>query len=191
MARLDKKLNIIIDVEMADGSKGYVHSMPISREVFEQHFLVISKVVTAIYVEGLTTLGGPRIAALLLRQIARDLGVWEGPGGVQEALMAELRRLSNLALSTAAGWTLIPLQEAIDKKLIDDDSLVEMENALVFFIVVSSTFRRNQLIQTLNSMGGLWATRCTQSNATEFVASLRTSTETAISGTSAASSEPT
>lgn len=141
MAGIDKKLNVVVGVDMADGSDGFVHAMPLSREVFETHFLVISKMVAAIFGEGLTIIAGPRVASLMLKKVATDLGVWDTPGGVKDGLMLEIRRLSNLAVSTPGGWSSIPLQEAIDKRLIDDESLSELENALVFFTAVSAIMR--------------------------------------------------
>ena len=60
---INRKLNLVIPIERADGSQIFTHSTPISAEVFDKYFLVIAKTFSAIYSEGLGPLGGPRVAA--------------------------------------------------------------------------------------------------------------------------------
>ena len=75
--KIDKKLNLVIPIETDDGTL-YVHSMPIRREIFDTYFLVLSKTFAAIHGEGLGEIAGPRVAALILKKIAMDTGMWEG-----------------------------------------------------------------------------------------------------------------
>ena len=51
--RLDKKLNLVIPIE-DDERTIYVHSMPISKQVFEANVFIISKTLSVLYEEGLT-----------------------------------------------------------------------------------------------------------------------------------------
>ena len=59
--RLDNKLNLITEIETDDKATIFVHSTPISRDVFEKYFLVISKTFASIISEGLSFISGPRV----------------------------------------------------------------------------------------------------------------------------------
>ena len=80
--RIDRRLNLVIPIDGAAG-RFYLHSMPVSRVVFEQYFLVLAKTFSAIYGEGLSALSGPRVAAMMLKRIAQRDGSWEGQDGVE------------------------------------------------------------------------------------------------------------
>lgn len=181
---LDRKLNLVVPVDRADGVKVWVHATPISRAVFETYFLTISKTFAAIYNQGLGAMAGPRIAGLMLKKVATEDGVWEGAGGVEGGLLAEIRRLATLVCpaDSAGGWQQIPFQEAVDRKLLDEGDVSEVENILVFFIVASAMHRRADLPDVLGIASSLWSAQTTSSNSTEFTGSLQTSTETASIG---------
>lgn len=182
--RIDAKLNIVIEVETADGSV-FVHSTPLSRDVFERYFLVIGQTFAELVGKGLSLLSGPRVAALLLKDVAQRGRVWDGPGGVANGLMAEVRRLSNVIMPGPAGWRTVPLQDAIDKQLLSEDDIAEVEGLIVFFICVSAMSRKSEIAPVLEQMA-LWGVRTTSLNCTEWLGFWRTSTETAT-GTAAAS----
>lgn len=183
---IDKKMNLVVPVYQDDGTTTYVHSMPISREVFEKYFLVLSKTFSAMHAEGLGFLAGPRVASLLLRQIATDMGAWDGEAGVKRGLVGEMIRLTNVI----APGGIIPMQEAVDQKVFSPDDLSEVENAITFFTVVCSMHRKNVLASILEQVAKLWGGQCTLFNCTDFAASLRTSTVTEDSTKKAASSVP-
>lgn len=172
--RIDKRLNIITEVQTETGSV-FVHSAPISRDVFEKYFLVISKTFAALIGEGLAFISGPRVAALMLKKIANDMGTWEGKDGVSNGLVAEIRRLSNLVMPTENGWKTVPFQDAIDKELLSDSDIAEVEGNIVFFICASAMSRKNELKAVLERMV-LWGSSIMLLNSTEFAASLPIST---------------
>lgn len=190
--RISRRLNLVLPVDTERGEI-YVHSTPISREVFERHFLVLSKTFAAIYQEGLTVTAGPRVAALMLRQIATDMGVWEGPDGVENGLVAEIRRLTNVITpKEEGGYQILPYHDALRQKLLDADDVSEIEGVLSFFTVVSQMHRPNDLVTILAGMGSLWGVQTTLSNSTEFASSLPISTTAATTGeTSTPSAENT
>jgi len=179
--RLDSKLNLVTEVETGEGSV-FVHSMPISREVFEKYFLTISKTFASIISEGLSFISGPRVAAMLLKKTAIDQGVWEGRDGVSNGLMAEIRRLSNVIVPSENGWQTMPFQDAIDKKVMDQEDIAEVEGLVCFFICASAMSRRNEVQGVLDRMR-LWGSLTTSLNSTAYAASLPTSTETETSTT--------
>ena len=186
--RLDDKLNLVLPVVRDDGSTIYIHSTPISRDVFETYFLVISKTFSEIYTEGLNVVSGPRIAAMMLRKVATEMGIWDTVGGVRDGLMQEIRRLSNVVYPADNGWATLPLSVAAERKIIDSEDIWEAENTIVFFIVNSTMHKKRMMPSVLERMRDLWAIQTSQLNSTGFLASLATSTETANSGGTAVAS---
>ena len=168
--RLDKALNLVIPIDNDDG-RIYVHSTPVSREVFEKYFLAISKTFAAIYSEGLNVLAGPRVAALMLRQVSKDLDIDTG-------LIDEIRRLSNVIVAGKP----VPLEVALNQGVLSAEDYHEAEGMIVFFICVSAMHKRSLVASILAEMCGLWASGTTLSNCTEYANSLPTSIETASSG---------
>src|SRR6516164_2340569 len=124
--KLNRKLNLVLTVETGDGPV-HIHSAPISREVFEDNFLVISRAFTAVYTNGLGPVTGPRVAALLLRDEAKKLNVWER---TQQSLMAEIYRLTNVIASSEGGWETMPYDVAKKRGVIDEDAAAEVENCI-------------------------------------------------------------
>ena len=175
-----RQLNLIVHIELASGATGHVHAAPVSRQVFEDHFLVMTKTLTALYQEGLGSTTGPGVAYLMLKRTASNMGIWDE---VNARLIAEIHRLANVAMPAAdgRGWSLTPLHDVIRDSLIDEEQLGELNNALVFFILASAVQKRSQRPSTIENMCGIWETSTTRSALTEWIASLPTSTGTETS----------
>lgn len=185
-SRVNRKLNLVIPVDTAGGAL-YVHSIPISREVFERYWLPISKAFAGIYGQGLSVMAGPRVAALMLKKVSEEAGLWEGPDGVEKGLMNEIRRLTNVAVPNRVngGWEVVPYDDVVRQKRLDPDDLSEIENALVFFICASSMHREAEIQNILTGMSLLWGAQTTSSSCTEYANSLPTSTVIDSSGETA------
>lgn len=179
--RIDRKLNIVFEVERDEGNV-WVHSAPITQETFEQFVLPIAKTFTQIYAEQLNIVAGPRVAAMLLKRNAQSLGMWEGPMGVQNGLFNEIRRLTNVIVPVDRGWSTMPLHDAMQKDLFTEKEASEVEGEICFFIVLSAMHKKTILPTILEGMTGLWDVRIELSNCTEFANSLPTLTETESSG---------
>lgn len=175
--RIDKRLNLVVPVDTDRGTL-YVHSTPIAAEVFEQNFLLVSKTFSAIYGHGLGPRAGPRVSSMLMARIAENGDELES----HAALMAEIRRLSNVLVPGPGGWETVPLQEAVDKGSMERIDASEVENAIVFFTVCSAMHRRSELPEILDGAAKLWGAQTTPLNCTGFAASLQTSTEEGSSG---------
>lgn len=187
--KINRKLNLVTTVS---GESGLVHfhSTPISVELFERYFLPISKTFAAIYQEGLSITAGPRVAALMLRKVSEDMGVWEGPEGVKDGLMEEIKRLTLVLANTGKGWQMLPIDVAVAQNLIDPEDVTEALGGIVFFTLASSVHKRTMVKGVLNSMCGLWGQEVTLQTATEYLASLRTSTPVENSGVTLAQELP-
>lgn len=186
--KLDEKGVAVLDANkkpvMVQPVRAYVHSTPLSREVFEKHFMVIARTFTAIYGGGLGQFGGPPIAMLLLKSVAEQQNAWEGDDGVRLGLVEEIRRTTTVMLpgEQGKGWQPVPLGVAVNRGAIDADDKSEVENAIVFFIVVSAMHKRAERRAILESVVDLWGAQISLLNSTDFAASLSTSTATANSG---------
>lgn len=175
--RINERLNLVLTVDRADGSTAYVHATPIRREIFDLHFLVLTKTLTSMYAQGFGPGTCQRMAARMLREVAKGMGVWEGPSGVQATLMIEIRRLSNAIVPSANGWETMPYEDAVSTKRFDEDDIDGVENSLVFFTAASWVHSMKELGDEIYPM-----LETTSSNCTAFTASLRKSIEDASSG---------
>ncbi|WP_324028584.1 hypothetical protein GC087_14440 [Pantoea sp. JZ2] len=177
--KIARNMNFVLPVE-TDMGAGYVHATPISKEVYRQHFYILSKTFSAIFSEGLGVVAGPRVAYLMLEKISQDLGVWDGDTGVRNTLLNEIIRLSNLVYPVEGkGWDTAPLDVAIGRKVIEPE---EALGELVFFTCVSSINKPQQAREVMEQVGGLWGSAISSSTLTEWIASLPTSTHPASSG---------
>jgi hypothetical protein len=178
--KLNRKLNLVMDVETGEGII-HVHSVPISREVFEDNFLVISRTFTAVYTNGLGPVTGPRVAALLLKQEAEALGVWPR---TQQSLMAEIYRLTNVIAPGPTGWESMPFDVAKKRGILDDDAAAEVENCIVYFTCASSIHLKAELTVATEGLSTLWGAQTISSNAMEYTRSLPILTQEETTGES-------
>ena len=201
--RIDNKLNLVIPIYgsevaktdadgkavLADGKPvkiqpviAYVHSTPLPAETVEKHFLILGQTFSAIFNQGLGAAAGPGMAMRLMKRIAQRTGEWEGDDGVERGVIEEMRRCTMVIVPGPSGWTPIPLQVAVDRKVIDDEDRMEVENAIVFFISVSGTLFRAERKTMLQSACDLWSAQISSLSASAFAASLPKSKGTGNSG---------
>jgi hypothetical protein len=179
--KINRALNLVIPIESEKGQI-YVHSTPISREVFEQYFLVISKTFAAVFSQGLGAIAGPRIAYLMLKQTSEEMGVWVGPNGVANGLVNEIVRLSNVFMTGKKGWQSVPFQIAVDKEVLDEETISEILGELIFFTCVSMMNKKAQVKPIMDTVNGLWGSLTTSLDTTEYINSLKTLTEVENTG---------
>lgn len=193
--KIARDLNLVQSIETDLGTI-HVHSAPLSREVWENYFLVLAKTYAAIFSEGLTIVAGPGMANLLLKRIAMASGVWAGASGVEQGLLPEIRRLTNVVVPSGSGWQTMPYEELLRGDLLDKEDVSSVEAAIVFFTCASAVLRGRQNRSKLEILtGGLrnaWGASSTSSDVMAFAASLPTLTPAETTGASrpAASSVP-
>lgn len=189
--RIDEQLNVQIPIDRADGSVVWVHATPISQQVFEMYWMILAKVHAQIYGMGLSIIAGPRIAALMLKEIAIQSGSWEGPTGVAIGLMAEMRRLANVIVPQKdGGWAPFPLDVARQHGMLAPEDAAEVEGILVFFSLGWRMHRRNERVAILEGAMRLWGASTSSANLSDFVASLLISKETASTGETPPTTSP-
>lgn len=181
--KIDRKLNLVIPIEREDDlGPLYVHAMPLSLPAFQRHALVIAKTFSAIYTQGLSFVAGPRVAAMLLKEIAEDLGRWDGEDGVEMGLIFEMRRTAHLICPTPDGWQRLVLDDAVRRGLLDEEELSEIEGILIFFMVASAMHRGQEQTIALTGMARIWNAQLSSLGCTAFLNSLPTSTPADSSG---------
>lgn len=205
--KIDKRLNLIVPVygdpvplldekgkpvlgedkqpRMMTPVIAHVHSVPLSEEVVDRHFMVLGQTYSAIFSRGLGIAGGPAIAMRLLKQIATETNVWEdrdGEVGVKNGLVEEIRRLTTVIIPGKDGWQQVPLQVAVDGGNISAEDRTEVENAIAFFIAASAVLNRAMRRPMLEAAAELWGAHVSSSTSTELASSLGTSTVTGSSG---------
>jgi hypothetical protein len=166
---IDRKLNLVLTVERGDGSILHVHSTPVRQAIFTQYYKIIAKTFSQIYSGGYGVTAAPRIAAMLLRDVAAEEGSKEG---VQNGLINEIHRLTNVLVLGNAGWETLPLEDALKRGLLDEDDASEVENAVVFFTVASAMHKRTDLRGVLGAVQGIWGGRLVSSTCTVYASSL-------------------
>lgn len=187
--QINKRMHFVVPMYGEDGKTiaAYAHSTPLPSEVVDVNFMLLAQTFSSIFNQGLGEAAGPAVAARLLRQIATNTGIWEDEKKQPlrgQVLMEEIRRLTNIIVPGEPGqpWRQLPLQTAVDLGSISPEDKSEVENAVVFFIVVSATLPRAQRKSMLEGAAELWSAQLSFSNSTEWAASLKTSTGTGNSG---------
>lgn len=180
--RIDRKLNLVVELPRDEEGTIYAHATPISREVFDAYFLPMSVAFSRLWTEGLTTVTGPRVALRMLRKVSEERKIWDGSEGVEAGLVQEMRRLTNVVMRGRDGWGAIPLYTALKDDMLSGEEIETIDNHVCFFTLASALFRRRELVPILEVTNDLWGTSSVSSSCTEFAASLPTSTEDASFG---------
>ena len=186
---IDRSLSLVIPLERDAGDLLYVHSTPISSQVYDSYWRVLARTFSDINMQGLGAMG-PRIAAKMLRDVAEEMGVWSDDPrakriGVERGLIAEIRRLTNALVPGEKGWELIPIDDAVKSGHVDEEDLEEVDGILVFFTAGSHLFRKATRTELLTGALAPWGARIESLSCTEFLKSLTTSTAGESTGVSA------
>jgi hypothetical protein len=180
--KLNRKLNFVVEVETDSGSSAWVHITPILTETFKTYYATISRAYTELFTGGGGDITGPRVAAFVIEEHAKKLGVWDGKDGVRHGLMEEIRRLSNVVMLTDRGWETLPYSDAVRMKAFSPDDFQEVDHALCFFTLVSAMAPRAQQKGHLEFMAQFWSVRPEPLDFTAFAAGLKTSNVVESSG---------
>jgi hypothetical protein len=189
--KINKDLNLVLTVEREDGDAIHVFHTPILRETFEKYYRVISKVMTAIYAEQMSFFSGPSICSLLLKETAEntlrpngDDTWWDGEDGVENGLVEEIRRLTNVLVLGPSGWDVIPYSVALKRDIFTQDEMGEVEGSLAFFTFSSRMKMHPVASKGLSAAATMFGWQLTSLTLMEYKTSLMMSIEDEISGES-------
>ena len=171
--KIDRKLNLVLSLTRDEGVEVFVHSTPISRAIYESHFLVLSKTISAMYEEGLAPGICSRVAMMMLKKVAGKTGDTDS---VERALLPEIWRLTNVLMPTERGWETVPFQTVINNGMLSEEDIAEVQNFLTFFTAASWVHKKAELETVIYPLLLASGGSTTSLNCTEYVSSLRTST---------------
>jgi hypothetical protein len=182
--QIDRKLHIVIPIEQEDGSTVYVHSTAIDSMVFDKYYKPIAIAHGAMFADSLGPWAAPRVADKYLREAAkglttRDYDCW---ADVQKGLLAEIYRLTNVAMLGERGWEPLPYDVAKKQGVFSPDTISQIEAALVFFTLGYAMYPVKSRRAILDSGMSLWDSHCELSSFTEFMSSLPTPTRAENTG---------
>lgn len=176
--RISKNLNIVIKVDTEKG-EAFVHSSPISRDVFEKYYNELGQVFTD-SMKGVDqahmALSAPQLAYPSLKSISKARGSWDGQDGVKNGLINEIIRLSNIVYAGDKGWETKPFHIALKDGILNEDDEAEVLSNLVFFTVVSKVAPKDLRTSFLEIVGQLRDWEFTSSDSTQYMTGLPTST---------------
>ena len=168
---INRKLNLVLPIELDEHRKIYFHSMPISVEVFDANFWLLTQTLSSLYAHGIGPSMSPRIALRALRDTAKEI---DRDSDISANLVNEIYRLTNVIMpnTNGGGWVIVPYSEVKNKKLVDESILLEVENAIVYFIVASALHLRSELEMAYQGLISIWKAETTSSTPTEYMRSL-------------------
>lgn len=167
--KIDRKLNIVIPVETESKGLIYVHSTPISRDVFEQFYLELGKVFSQCFDainQAHLALTAPQLAYPALKTMSIKAGNWED---VKKGLINEIIRLTNITFIGEKGWESIPLDLAIKREILDEDEESEVLSALTFFTAICRVAPKDLRMSFLEMAGSLRSWEFTSLDSTEYL----------------------
>ena len=167
--KIDRKLNIVIPIETESKGLIYVHSTPISRDVFEQFYLELGKVFSQCFDainQAHLALTAPQLAYPALKTMAIKAGNWEE---VKKGLINEIVRLTNVLVTGEKGWESIPLDLAIKREILDEDEESEVLSALTFFTAICRVAPKDLRMSFLEMAGSLRSWELTSLDSTEYL----------------------
>lgn len=133
---LDKRLNLVLEVERDDKSVVYVHSIPISRQMWKTHYTFLSMAITSMYDDGFP----PSMCARICYQRMQELAEQHKDrfGDLSRTLFAEIWRLTTILVPTDHGYEDIPFYNVMKNgKDLDQDNIEEVQNFICYFTAAS------------------------------------------------------
>lgn len=178
--KIDRNLNLVMQVQTSKNGVVYVHSASIGRSVFEQFYLELGKVFSQCFDsvnQAHLALSAPQLAYPALKSIATKAGNWDGVGGVKFGLVNEIARLTNVLIATEKGWETLPFDVAVKREILDEDEEAEILSSLVFFTAISKVAPKDLKNSFLEMAGALRNWELSSLDSTEYMNGLLISTK--------------
>ena len=197
--KINENLDIVLDIRQNEDGKPTlrVFHVPISRDVFELNYRILSATFSEVWAPGSfhAMSVGPRISSMVLKDVARRQSEAsdETPDdrtNPAASFLSEIKRLSMILCPTPSGWEKIPVQSAISKGIIDEEEWQEVESVLVFFTCAFHLAKRSERESRMKILLGLLKGQPASSLSMESTDSLPISMPTGTSSYRIQSSVP-
>jgi hypothetical protein len=183
--KIDRRLNLVLNITSDDDSVIWVHHTPIRREIFETHFLLLTKTVAAMYEQGLPPPMAARITLLMMRKTAKDMGLLYETQ-LEQGLLPEIWRMTNCLVQglgqNPKGWLMVPFEKVLADKMISEDDASEVRNQVCFFTGASWVHRQSERDQMIYPMLIGSGSQTTSLTPMDWINSLPTSTPSESTG---------
>lgn len=133
--KIDEKINLVMPIQRGDGRTYWVHSTPISAEVFAEFYDPLGRVFNKLYTGGIGMVAGPKVAYFALRDLCMQTETWEGVQGIENTLCNEIWRLTTVLIPGVNGWDMLPFSDVMRREMMTPREIQEVKNGLVFFTV--------------------------------------------------------
>lgn len=180
--KIDASTNLVFPI--TDKINGY--HVPISHEVFELNYRILSATKAAIESKGVHyQMGsGPQVATLTLLDEATKDAIERGDVDENEipdisdahALLGEIKRLTTVMVPGNEGYNIIPVNLAVTEGEFDKEDWSEALSALVFFTCHYYMVKKRNRISLATATALLLGGSITSLSAMAFTESLPTST---------------
>lgn len=139
--KINRRLNIVLDVTRSDNTIVHVHSIPITRETYEANWLFLHKTISRIYGQGFHVGAALRIGYKMMQALAKEMQIEQQ---INESLFAEIWRLTNVAYYDKGGKVTATFYDVMRDGILDEDDIEEVKNALCFFTSASWVHGREE-----------------------------------------------
>lgn len=179
--KIDKKLNLVTNINREDGSIVYLHVTPFPYEVVEEYCVLLGNLFTN-FITQVGPLGSARVAAMMLKKRLKQEQEARLEDGKSLSdlpksltLVDEIQRLTVVIHNVGGQWKTTPLEVAFNQGIIDPDEYREVEGEVVFFMVSSAIQKANLIAPTVGTVIKMYDGQLTSSSVTAFRDSLQTS----------------
>jgi hypothetical protein len=169
---ISPELNFVFPCYRGEDIYAYIHTRPIPAAAFDMSYRLLIRTFNTMLDEGPVA---SRFADKFLRDAATALNTDATP------LLNEIGRLSSVIMAAKDGWQQIPLQQAVDGKMLDPEDAQSAVNAALFFSCIWHVSPKKNRMGLLQTGAELWGWQSTPSSPMEWIASLPKSTTDATS----------
>lgn len=177
--KITRDMRLTFPVDTDNSGIVHVYSLPIARLVFETYVQELGETYSACfkgYDPKHVALTAPQMAYPMLQKVSKRLGTWDETGGVKDGFVAELARLTMVAYAGPEGWKQIPIDTALSREVLDEDTHASIMSDIVFFTLASRVGPKDLMSHSLRAAGAPRDWQFTSSDFTAYLGSLRTST---------------
>lgn len=169
--KIDRKLNIVLELELSDGRPAHVHSVPVDSNVCDANYMLISEAMASLY----SKLGAnpAMVSRVCYHRIKELIDTVPAYRVAEQSFLQELWRLTNVVLPSERGWETVPFYECMQQGSdhLSAGDVREVQNYICFFTAASWLHPRKEL-EGMYEFLIAYGAQITSSNFTEFTSSL-------------------
>jgi hypothetical protein len=152
--KIDKRLNLVLEVELEDKTSAFVHHTPISKEQYDMSYLFLNDVVYSLYSKFPNPIVCSRICHRHMTKLAADNPEYKT---IFTNLSDDAWRLTNVAMPVQGeGFKPFPFFDVMQRKLLSEEDIEEVKSFILFFTAASWVHGRKErggLYEIFNGAG--------------------------------------